>query len=81
MPLHAQGTAMLVMRHMGVVSDSVRRFQKTCFGEGWLVDVHGVVAALGGNKFIEEVPGDTLYVVCSTISCTNFPGKSVSKKL
>ena len=40
MPLHARGTAMLVMRHMGVASDRVRRFQKTCFGEGEAVDVH-----------------------------------------
>ena len=64
MPLHTRGTAISVVRHTSVASDRVRRFQKTCFGEGGAVDVHGVVAALGGNKFIEGVPGDTLYVVC-----------------
>ena len=54
---------MLVMHHTGVVSDGVRRFQKTGFWEGEAVDVREAVAALGGNIFIEGVPGDTLDVV------------------
>ena len=63
MPLHAWGTAMPVMRHTGVASDGVRRFQNTRFGEGEAVDVHGAVTALRGNVFVEGVPGDTLDVV------------------
>ena len=64
MTLHARGTAMLVMRHTGVASDGVRRFEKALFGEGEVVDVHGAVDALGGNIFIGEgVPGGTFHVV------------------
>ena len=63
MPLHARGTAMSVVHHMGVVHDGVRRFEKAHFGEGEVIDMHGAVAALGGNIFVEGVPGDTLHVV------------------
>ena len=54
---------MPVMRHTGVASDGVRRFEKTRFREGEAVDVHGAVAASGGNISVEGVPGDTLHVV------------------
>jgi len=51
------------VRHTGVAPNGVRSFEKTRFGEGEAVDVHGAVAALGGNVFVEGVPGDALHVV------------------
>ena len=63
MPLHARGTAMPVVRHTRIAPDGMRRFEKTRFGEGEAVDVHGTVTALSGNIFVEGVPGDALHVV------------------
>lgn len=49
---------MMVMRHFGVAADSVG-FECTVLG-GYTVDVHGTVAALSCDVFVERIPGNAL---------------------
>ena len=57
---YAWGTAMM-MGHAHVFAHSVG-FECSMLG-GYAVDVHGAIAALSRNVFIQRIPCDTLHIV------------------